>query len=106
MKSSLRIDNDAANLISFDWSMGNCRYRYPKAIEQQRHMARLTDYTRYDDAQRYCSPQAVRELFDGTAERFNIAHECVDRHAGDASRVAVRVAHADGTDEILTFAEL
>jgi acetyl-CoA synthetase len=36
---------------------------------------------------------------------LNIAHECVDRHA-TPGRVAVRVAHADGRDETITFEEL
>lgn len=68
-------------------------------------MARLTAYTRYDDAHRHFSPDALWELFDGDRQALNIAHECVDRHAA-TGRVAVRVAHADGRDEALTFAEL
>jgi acetyl-CoA synthetase len=68
-------------------------------------MARLTDYTTYADAQRHCSGAALWELFDGNRQALNIAHECVDRHAG-TGRVAVRVAHADGGDEAITFAEL
>jgi acetyl-CoA synthetase len=69
-------------------------------------MGKLTDYTRYADAQRYYSMDAVWALFDGDKQSFNIAHECVDRHATDAQRIAVRVAHADGSDEIIRFAEL
>ncbi len=69
-------------------------------------MSKLTDYTSYADAQRLYSMQAVWELFDGSPESFNIAHECVDRHAADAQRIAVRVAHADGHDEIIRFQEL
>lgn len=69
-------------------------------------MSKLTDYVSYADAQRHFSSQALWDLFDGDRERLNIAHECIDRHAGDPSRVAVRIAHADGRDEILTFAEL
>jgi acetyl-CoA synthetase len=34
---------------------------------------------------------------------LNIAHECIDRHATDPDRLAVRVAHADGRDELITF---
>jgi acetyl-CoA synthetase len=68
-------------------------------------MARLTDYTTYADAHRHCTPAALWELFDGDRTSLNIAHECVDRHA-PTGRVAVRVAHADGRDEALTFAEL
>ena len=69
---------------------------------------RLTDYTRYADAQRYFSKEALWALFDGGRERLNIAHECVDRHVGRAEGddVAIRVAHADGRDELITFSEL
>lgn len=69
-------------------------------------MSKLTDYTSYADAQKHFSMQAVWDLFDGTPESFNIAHECVDRHATSAERIAVRVAHADGRDEIIRFEEL
>jgi acetyl-CoA synthetase len=69
-------------------------------------MSRLTDYIRYDDAQRHFSKQALWDLFDGDRTRLNIAHECVDRHAGAGRGVAVRIAHADGRDETVTFAEL
>ncbi len=68
-------------------------------------MARLTEYTRYADAQRHFSSAGLWELFDGNREWLNIAHECVDRHV-PTGRVAVRVAHADGRDEALTFREL
>ena len=68
-------------------------------------MTRLTDYTTYADAHRHFSGTALWDLFDGTRDSLNIAHECVDRHAS-TSRVAVRVAHADGRDEVITFAEL
>ena len=68
-------------------------------------MSRLTDYTSYADAQRHYSPDALWALFDGTRERFNIAHECVDRHAGTGA-TALRIAHADGRDEIVSFDDL
>ena len=68
-------------------------------------MARLTDYTSYADAQRFYSKDRLWELFDGDRERFNIAHECIDRHV-DGDNVALRIAHADGRDEIITFAEV
>ena len=68
-------------------------------------MAKLSDFTSYEDAQRLFSPQRLWELFDGSKQRLNIAHECVDRHvSGD--RIAVRIAHADGRSEDLSFAEL
>ncbi|MFI4989129.1 MAG: acyl-CoA synthetase [Alphaproteobacteria bacterium] len=68
-------------------------------------MAKLTDFTSYAEAQRRFSMAALWELFDGSRDRLNIAHECVDRHAA-GGRVAVRIAHADGRDEAITFAEL
>jgi acetyl-CoA synthetase len=68
-------------------------------------MTSLADFTSYADAQRHCSSAALWALFDGDRQRLNLAHECVDRHAA-TGRVAVRVAHADGRDEAIGFAEL
>jgi acetyl-CoA synthetase len=68
-------------------------------------MTRLTDYTTYADAHRTFSSAALWSLFDGDRGSLNIAHECLDRHAG-SGRVAVRIAHADGRDETLGFREL
>jgi acetyl-CoA synthetase len=76
------------------------------AIQKSRRtMAKLTDYTSYADAQIHCSSAKLRELFDGDAASFNIAHECVDRHAGDPVRLAVIVISADG-EERITFRRL
>ena len=69
-------------------------------------MAPLTDYTRYADAQAYASGAALWELFDGDREQLNIAHECITRHADGAGRDAVRIAHSDGRDEILSFDQI
>ncbi len=66
-------------------------------------MTRLTDYTSYADAQAHASSAALWELFDGDREHLNIAHECITRHADGSGRAAVRIAHADGSDEILSF---
>ena len=68
-------------------------------------MSKLTDYTTYADAQRLFSTDRLWELFDGNRERLNIGHECVDRHAVPG-RTALRIAHADGSDETITFEEL
>ena len=65
-------------------------------------MSKLTDFTSYADAQREFSPAKLWDLFDGDRERLNIAHECLDRHAG-AEHPALIVAHADGADEVLGF---
>jgi acetyl-CoA synthetase len=68
-------------------------------------MPRLTDLTSYADAQRHFSTAGLWALFDGTREKLNIGWECVDRHvSGD--RVALRVAHAEGVDETISFAAL
>jgi acetyl-CoA synthetase len=68
-------------------------------------MTPLTDYTGYADAHRHFSSAALWSLFDGDRQSINIAVECLDRHAA-SGRVAVRVAHADGRDETLTFRDL
>jgi acetyl-CoA synthetase len=66
-------------------------------------MAKLTEYTRYADAQEFANSRALWELFDGTRESFNIADECISRHADGSGRAAVRIAHADAADEVLSF---
>jgi acetyl-CoA synthetase len=66
-------------------------------------MALLTDYTSYADARRQFTPARLWDLFDGDRQRLNIAHECIDRHAGDPRRIAIRIAHADGRDEAISF---
>ena len=66
-------------------------------------MVRLTEYTRFADAQANASSQALWALFDGDREYLNVAHECIGRHADGSGRTAVRIAHADGGDEILSF---
>lgn len=68
-------------------------------------MKRLTEFTSYADAQAHYSKEGLWELFGGSRERFNIAHECIDRHAGGET-VAVRVAHSNGADEVMTFSEI
>jgi acetyl-CoA synthetase len=67
---------------------------------------KLTDYTRYADAQAHAAMDALWDLFDGDRDRFNIAHECITRHADGSGRAAVRIAHSDGADEILSFDEI
>ena len=68
-------------------------------------MTKLTQYTSYSDAQKHWSPEKLWELFDGNRERLNIAHECIDRHV-DGERIAVILAHADGRDEKISFADI
>src|ERR1700712_3947378 len=75
-------------------------------------MTKLTEYTRYADAQAHADGAALWDLFDGNREQLNIAHECIVRHAlhsrsaNAADRAAVRIAHAEAADEILTFEAL
>ncbi len=66
-------------------------------------MVKLTELTSYADAQAHASSAALWELFDGDRDVLNIAHECITRHADGSGRPAVRIAHADGRDEILSF---
>ncbi len=66
-------------------------------------MTKLTDYMRYADAQEHANSSALWALFDGDRDRLNIAQECIRRHADGSGRPAVRIAHADGADEILSF---
>lgn len=67
----------------------------------------LTDFTLYADAQREFTPARLWDLFDGDRQRMNIAHECVDRFAAiTPERIAIRVAHADGSDEAISFGAL
>ncbi|QIL71113.1 acyl-CoA synthetase [Diaphorobacter sp. HDW4B] len=68
-------------------------------------MQRLTEFVSYADAQQQFSGEKLWELFDGNRDAFNIAHECVDRHAA-TGRDALIVANAAGGDEVITFAEL
>lgn len=69
-------------------------------------MPKLTDLVSYADAQRHWDGSALWDLFDGNRDRLNIAHECVDRWAGDPARVAIRLAFAEGGRQVITFAEL
>src|SRR5712672_3549819 len=69
-------------------------------------MPKLTEYTRYADAQKFADSRALWDLFDGDREYLNIAHECISRHADGSGRAAVRIAHADGTDKALGLDEI
>jgi acetyl-CoA synthetase len=68
-------------------------------------MNKLTDYTSFADAQAHCTSDSLWALFDGDRASFNIAHECVDRHA-QGDKVAIVVAHANGSEEVITFKSL
>ncbi|HYR38834.1 MAG TPA: acyl-CoA synthetase [Methylomirabilota bacterium] len=66
--------------------------------------AGLLEINDYATARRAFHWKALWELVDGTAERLNLAHECVDRHPRDA--VALRIQKADGGREVHTFGAL
>ncbi len=66
--------------------------------------ARLLEINDYPTTLRTFDWKALWELVDGTPERLNLAHECIDRHPRQA--VALRIQHADGRREIHTFAAL
>ncbi len=69
-------------------------------------MKKLTEMTSFADAQQFANSQALWDLFDGDRDHLNITHECILRHADGSGRPAVRIAHADGHDEILSFDEI
>jgi len=64
----------------------------------------MTEYKTYEEAARDFSFSQVWELFDGDRARFNIAHECMDRHAGKGT--AVRIKFDDGHTEEYGFDEI
>ncbi len=66
--------------------------------------AGLLEINDYPTALRAFQWKALWELVDGTEERLNLAHECVDRHPRDA--VALRIQKADGGREVHTFGAL
>ena len=68
-------------------------------------MTKLTEYTSYADAQKHWSPEKLWELFDGDRAGLNIAHECIDRHAG-GDATAIILAHADGRDEKISYRDI
>ncbi len=65
---------------------------------------RLTELTTFSDAQRYATRDALWALFDGTPDRLNISHECLDRHRGCGP--AIRIAGPEGPRADLSFDDL
>jgi len=62
------------------------------------------DYKTYKEAKEKFRWSERWDLFDGTKERFNIAHECIDRHPQE--EIAIRIKFADGRVKVYTFGEL
>ena len=67
-------------------------------------MGSILDVRRWPDARKTFSWDALWPLFDGDRARLNLAHECVDRHAGRG--VALRLITAEGRFVEHSFAEL
>ena len=67
-------------------------------------MSRLLALRHYPEVVERFSWAALWELFDGTPERLNLAHECVDRHPPGAT--ALRIQFADGRREEHRFGDL
>lgn len=61
------------------------------------------DYKTYDEAKANFRWSQRWGLFEGKKERFNISHECIDRHPGD--NIAIRIKFDDGHTEIYRFGE-
>ncbi len=67
-------------------------------------MAGILDVRRYPEAVQTFRWSALWDLFDGDAERLNLAHECVDRWGGRGT--ALRLKCADGRTEAWSFQDL
>ena len=67
-------------------------------------MTRLTEITRYDEAQAAFSKEKLWELFDGDRDHLNIAYECLDRH--DPDRTAINIIDAGHDHQSFSFGEL
>jgi acetyl-CoA synthetase len=61
------------------------------------------DYRTYEEAKEKFRWSERWSLFDGSKERFNIAHECIDRHPPEET--AIRIKFADGRTEAYSFSE-
>ena len=67
-------------------------------------MRKLTDYITYADAQAHCTSEALWALFDGDREHFNIAHECVDRHAASGRIISASAQSASSVPVVVIVA--
>jgi len=64
----------------------------------------ILNYQTYEEAREKFTWDQVWELFDGNKDHFNIAHECIDRHAGKGT--AIRLKFDDGHTEEYSFDEI
>jgi acetyl-CoA synthetase len=67
-------------------------------------MNKITDIRDYGEALAGFSWDRLWALFDGSAERMNLARECLDRHRGRGAAVSIKFA--DGHAEHYDFARL
>ena len=64
----------------------------------------LFEYDTYKEAKQKFKWSDRWSLFDGSKEKFNIAHECIDRHSPED--VAIRIKFSDGRTETCQFGML
>jgi acetyl-CoA synthetase len=67
-------------------------------------MTTIADIRSQPEAQAAFTWEKLWALFDGNAERMNLTHECIDRHAGKGTAVSIKFA--DGRLEHHDFASL
>lgn len=65
---------------------------------------KITEYKTYEEAKKDFNWDKVWEICEGNKDRFNISHECIDRHVGKG--IAVRIKFSDGHSEQYTFDEI
>ena len=65
---------------------------------------KLTEYRNYAEAKEKFHLDQAWGLFDGNKKRFNIGHECIDRHIKKGT--AVRIKFEDGHTEKYDFAKI
>jgi acetyl-CoA synthetase len=71
--------------------------------ERVESYAMRLEYSTYEEAKKNFKWSERWEVFDGNRKRFNIAHECVSRHASD--EVAIRIKFDDRHKEIYSLKE-
>jgi len=62
------------------------------------------NYKTYEEAKKHFNWKERWDVFDGTKDNFNVAHECIDRHPAD--EIALRIKFDDRRTERYTFGEL
>jgi len=62
------------------------------------------EYRSYEEAKKNFRLEERWEIFDGTRENFNIAHECIDRHP--KGKTAIRIKFDNKKVETYTFGEI